>query len=217
VTAVTIERNNMSTEFRLNEDVDQHEATKRKIRSEALKLLAQSGYHAVTLQNIAAGLDMELPTLADIYSSPVEILTETIQWTIEFGELLRKELGTLTDPRKKIEKYIHLHFAFLSANPDMRSLLLADMSISGPRRIHNKLRKLRNQRIALLHQILIEGEPRSLWISNDTEQMALLIIGFLRMTVTSWKESPSRVPLHVRGNAAVDFLAQILYARTNTQ
>jgi len=203
----------MSPEPVVKKNDNRRDEIKRGIMAATLKLLYHNGYNAVTIKNIAKSMNMETYTLNSIYSSPVEILTDVIQWAIRFSDTLHNELATTADPRRKIEKYIIMHFAFLSANPEMTTLLLADESISGSRRLHNKLRQLRSNRINLLKDILQEGIADVLWVSGDVEQLTLLILGYMRMTIAAWKQSNSRESLYLHGKTAAQFIQEILYSK----
>ncbi len=193
---------------------DNTEELRQNIRIAALKLLYHNGYNAVTLKNISEIVDLELSDISELYSSQVEILTDVIQWAIKFGNTLGAELELITDPHVKIEKYIIFHFAFLDSNPAMATLLLADESISGSRRIESKLRQLRSHRIGLLKSILEDGKNDSQWVSDDAEQMTLLILGYMRMKIASWKQSNKQESLYVYGKTAARFILEILALKT---
>lgn len=188
-------------------------AFRQNIMAGSLKLLYHHGYKRLTLKSIAEYLNIDIQTLASLYSSPIEIITDTIQWAIRFGDILHEDLEGIADPGEKLKRYVLMHFAFISSNPGMATLLLADESISGSRRIHDKLRQLRSHRIALLKKILSDGSMKEHWVSEDTDQMALMIVGFMRMTITSWKQSQEHESLYVRGKAATQFIEDVLVAR----
>ncbi len=207
------ENNMMHTKPIFNNN-DNTEELRQNIRIAALKLLYHNGYNAVTLKNISEVVHLELSDISELYSSPVEILTDVIQWAIKFGDTLGSELESIADPHAKIEKYIILHFAFLDSNPEMATLLLADESISGSRRIQSKLRQLRSHRIGLLKSILEAGKNDSRWVSDDAEQMTLLILGYMRMKIASWKQSNKQDSLYVYGKIAARFILEILASKT---
>jgi len=190
----------------VNEDLK----IRQNIMAGSLKLLYHSGYNKLTLKNISEQLNIDMDTLTSLYSSPVEIMTETIQWAIRFGDALRNDLERIADPSEKLKRYILMHFAFISSNPEMASLLLADESISGSRRVHKKLKQLRSHRIELLKHILTEGSTKEHWVSDDVDQMALMILGFMRMTVASWKQSHKHESPYVRGKIAAQFLQEVV-------
>ena len=96
----------MSSEHAVKNNDNRRDEIKRGIMAATLKLLYHNGYNAVSIKNIAKSLNMETATLNSIYSSPVEILTDVIQWAIRFGDTLHNELGMTSDPRRKVEKYI---------------------------------------------------------------------------------------------------------------
>lgn len=186
---------------------------KQDIMAGSLRLLYHSGYNKLTLKNISEKLNIDMETLNRLYSSPVEIMTDAIQWAIGFGDTLRNDLNRITDPEEKLKRYVLMHFAFIGSNPEVANLLLADESISGSRRIHRKLRQLRTHRIELLKDILLEGSDEEVWVSPDTGQMALMILGFMRMTVASWKQSQEHESPYVRGKIATQFLQEVLIAK----
>lgn len=186
---------------------------KQNIMAGSMKLLNHSGYNKLTLKNIAEQLNIDMKTLTSIYSSPIEIMTDTIQWAIGFGDALSKELEGIVNPIEKLHRYVLMHFAFISSNPEIASLLLSDESMSGSRRIHKKLRHLRSHRIELLKQILSEDTTTEKWVSDDIDQMALMILGFMRMTIASWKQSQKHESPYVHGKIAAQFLQEVLVAR----
>ena len=193
----------------VNEDLK----IRQSIMAGSLKLLYHSGYNKLTMKNISEQLNIDMETLSSLYSSPIEIMTETIQWAIRFGDALRNDLEGLAAPGEKLKRYILMHFAFISSNPAMASLLLADESISGSRRVHKKLKQLRSHRIELLKHILTDGSTREHWVSDDIDQMALMILGFMRMTVASWKQSHKHESPYVRGKIAAQFIQEVLVAK----
>lgn len=193
----------------VNEDL----RVRKTIMVGSLKLLNHSGYNKLTLKNISEQLNIDMDILTSLYSSPIEIMTDAIQWAIRFGDVLRNDLEGIANPGEKIKRYILMHFAFISSNPEMASLFLADESISGSRRVHKKLRQLRSHRIELLKHILSEESTKEHWVSDDTDQMALMILGFMRMTLASWKQSHKLESPYVRGKIAAQFLQKVLVAR----
>ncbi len=193
----------------VNEDLK----LRQDIMAVSLKLLYHSGYNKLTLKNISDQLNIDMETLTSLYSSPIEIMTDTIQWAISFGDALRNDLEGIAVPGEKLKRYILMHFAFISSNPEMASLLLADESMSGSRRIHKKLRQLRSHRIELLKHVLSEGSTTENWVSDDIDQMALMILGFMRMTIASWKQSQKHESPYVRGKIAAQFIEDVLVAR----
>lgn len=176
----------------------------------ALKVLYNNGYNAISMDTVAEAVRADPRDLAEEYASPVEILIDIIKWAMRFGESLEREFARDKDPLDKIEHYVLMHFAFLSSHPEMATLLLADESISGSRRVHSKLLQLRKHRLEILMSILSHPTIRSAWGDEKVEQLALLILGYMRMTIANWKQSNQRESLWVHGNIAAGFTREII-------
>ena len=78
--------------------------TKERIQSEALRLFAENGYHAVTVEQIAAAVGIKAPSLYKHYSGKRAIL-DSILRRMEEGDLqqardhqMPEENGTAENP-----------------------------------------------------------------------------------------------------------------------
>ncbi len=150
--------------------------TKRKIFEASMKLFAEKGYDATSVEEITAAVGVAKGTLYYHFSSKEEIF----EFLIEEGVKLLKnsiEIKTenLTSSLDKIRAIVLIQIKVLVKYEDLMTIVLSEIWGSGPRSIICK--KYIFEYIEIVENIIKEGIKKGEIIDGDSNVMASGIFG----------------------------------------
>ena len=151
--------------------------TKRKIFETAMRLFAEKGYDATSIEEITANVGVAKGTLYYHFSSKEEIFNFLIE---EGVKLLKNSIEIKTDKLSscldKIKAIVLIEIKVLVKYEDFMTIVLSEIWGSGPRSIVCK--KYIFEYIQMIEQIVEEGIKNKEIIDEDKNVIASGIFGF---------------------------------------
>lgn len=186
------------------------EKTDDRIVSVATRLFYEKGYHATTMRQIAAGLDIKAGSLYNHFASKQDLLMRisynTTRALLEGAEKRVEEAGG--DPEARLRSFVEWHVEFHAR--DRLAARIADEQLHAlePRN-RRKVMKLRDEHEQLLRSILAEGTAKSGW-NVDDEAVIAFAIGTMCTQVDAWYRDDGRLNPSEIGKIYADFILRAL-------
>jgi AcrR family transcriptional regulator len=161
------------------------EETVKQIRRAAVDLIAEHGFEAMSLRQLAEKVGITAGSLYNHIGSKQELLNGLLHAVMEdLLAAVASQVLTLPNPVMQLEAFIQLHMGFhinrkndvLIATTELRSLTPEHYS---------SIIKLRNRYEAILSRILRRGRAQRLFKVSDTKIATLAIIPMLT-GVSQW-------------------------------
>lgn len=96
-----------------------------KIRDAAAKLFASKGYHATSMEDIAAALDLQKGSLYYYFSSKEALLCELIEQQIDAAvDILHEIHAAAEQPTDKFRRAVEAHLKLFNQHADIQSIFL---------------------------------------------------------------------------------------------
>ena len=141
------------------------------------------------------------PAIYRHFKDNTEILTSLLKYNSEIintqvGQILDSKENTLT----KFEKILSFKLSHIKRNPSIVMIVFAENSYQNCERLSKIVAKIMKRRTERIIKLLKEGKKNS-EIRNDinTEQLAKIIQGGIRITILSWKLSGFKTSLSQEG------------------
>lgn len=150
--------------------------TKRKIFETAMKLFAEKGYEATSVEEITATVGVAKGTLYYHFSSKEEIYNFLIE---EGMKLLHNSIEikteNLTDPIAKLRAVITIQLKVIMKYDEFITILLSQIWGNEPR--HQYFRKYIYEYIDVIEKIIEEGIEKGVLKDCDSHLMASSVFG----------------------------------------
>jgi AcrR family transcriptional regulator len=135
------------------------EEWRERILEAARQLLAEEGYEALTMDEVARVAGISRARLYGIYSNRAEMLTDVVTQDARMlaGEVLL-ELSTVPDLDEKVQAIVEVFFRFVERRRQRYRLLYSDAAAADPE-LHELLRSVRTALAETLSQHVLRVAP----------------------------------------------------------
>lgn len=166
--------------------------TKDRIRSAALKLLAERGYSAVSMRELAEAVGMRQGGLYNHFASKqdllVDLMTRHMELLFDAYDMVQNNAG---DPTERLETFVRFHVGYHMEYP--RDVFIAYMEL---RSLEDSARetviRLRNRYEGILVDILKAGVDEGVFTLSDPAVHARMVLSMLT-GVTVWYRDGGRL------------------------
>ena len=172
-----------------------------EILHETKELIGEKGIQNFTIKNLASKMSFSEPAIYRHFKDKTEILTSLLKYNSEIintqvGQILDSKENTLT----KFEKILSFKLPHIERNPSIVMIVFAENSYQNCERLSKIVAKIMKRRTERIIKLLKEGKQNN-EIKNDinTEQLAKIIQGGIRITILSWKLSGFKTSLSQEG------------------
>jgi AcrR family transcriptional regulator len=168
------------------------EETARLVRRAAVDLIAEHGFEAMSVRQLASRVGLTAGSLYNHFGSKQDLLSGLLQAVMEdLLSAVDRQVLQHRDPRLQLQAFIQVHIQFhverkndvLIATTELRSLSPENLK---------KIVRLRNRYEATLSHILRRGCARRMFKVRDTKVTALAMIPMLT-GVTQWYRPSGRL------------------------
>ncbi|WP_257786508.1 TetR/AcrR family transcriptional regulator [Caldithrix abyssi] len=181
--------------------------------SEAIKIIHQKGYSGLSIRELAGKVGISEPAIYRHFRSKEEIILRILERMNRFGDLLRQELNKLPDARSKIKKLVEMHLEFLEANREMTSVIFSEEIFEPREGIQQKVREIIRSRREFLDQLLEVARQNKEVVDVPAQELSIVILGYLRMTVLEWRTANFSFSLQDRGQRIIETLDKIIFIK----
>lgn len=161
----------------MKDNIDNNGQTTRKeeIIIAAAKIFASKGYHAATLDEIAAEIGISKPALYYHIKNKEEILKEIISRIMEPMESVAKMGRSDLPPRKRMGNMIRMLIQFAAERKETTQIAL-ELNKMLPKRSHDALKKRQKDVEQVLQDTLSDGMKNGDFTVCDTKIIAFAIL-----------------------------------------
>jgi AcrR family transcriptional regulator len=179
-----------------------------RILDAATLLIAQRGYHGVSLRDLARAADVPSSTIYHYFSSKEDVLYSIMKSTmVELLDVVRQAYLTASDPVGQLEAVVVAHVRFHATHRDAAFVSDAEVrSLTGHAR--EVILTMRLEYEALFRSILAAGITAGVFRISD---IGTVVFGLIRMcsSVASWCDARSDDLDHLAAHYAELSLAMV--------
>ena len=184
------------------------EERREQIINEAIKIIHGEGYSAFSIRELSGRVGISEPAIYRHFENKEAIILGILDKMKNLGIYIEEKLHSIPDAKERIIHFILFHYEFLEKNPEMTSVLFSDEIFDHNPVLEKKFNEMIGQRWDILNVLIDNLKAGGVGIDQDTEDLSLILLGLLRMTVLQWKRSGFNYSLKERGKRAIDTLLQ---------
>ena len=152
-------------------------------------LIGLKGIQNLTIKNLAEKMSFTQPSLYRHFKDKTEILKSVLLF---HKDILSKGLITIVNSNQsfliKIESIIKFQFNHFQKNPAVIMVIFSETSFQYNSILSDEVAKIMKQKNKMLVGIIDEGKKKGeIRADISSEQLAIIIMGSMRLTVLKWK------------------------------
>ena len=194
--------------------IDNLSKRQEEIINTAIKLIGEGGIQALTIKNLSAEIGIAESALYRHFKSKTEVLNALLDFLGSFIISHYEKVKTLeVSSFEKIETMISGQLKLFAENPPYAFVILSDGLYKNETVLYIKIFKIMERAKSIFINIIDEGKSSG-EIRKDvpSEQLAFIILGSIRLTVTQWSLSGFSFDLRKRGNILIKTLETLIKA-----
>lgn len=153
----------------------------------AVKVIARYGYHQAQVSKIAKEAEVADGTIYLYFENKEDILVSLFDQKMgQFISQAEVQIKEKTDPREQLKALIEMHFAHLSANPELAVVTQLELRQPNPG-LRRKINRILKRYLDLIDSVVRAGIEQGVF-SKQTDVLAAryMIFGTLDESVTNW-------------------------------
>lgn len=183
-----------------------------QIITESINIISKQGIQGLTIKNLSKSIGISEPAIYRHFDSKIDILLtilETFQQDRQFS--LTKIAVDNISALEKLEK-IYLHnFRNFAGNPALAAVIFSEEIFRNDPRLSDKVLSIMSINQKVICNILENGQSNSeIRVDISAKQLALIIMGALRLFVTQWRFSGFSFDLEKEGAELWDTIEKIV-------
>ncbi|OGU39037.1 MAG: hypothetical protein A2X61_00880 [Ignavibacteria bacterium GWB2_35_12] len=171
------------------------ELRQEQIIDEAIALIHNNGYSALSIRELANKVGISEAAIYRHFKSKDEIINGIFRRIKSLSKDLFITLNTIELADKKLKAFILFHMDLFTQNPELVSILMAEEIFEHNSSLSEELKLTIRERQTTLINIIEEGIKRQIFIHVDSDTLAAMIQGFIRLTILKWKRSKHKFSL----------------------
>jgi len=163
----------------------------QEIIDASIKLIAKGGIQKLTIKNISKSIGVTEPAIYRHFNSKIDILIGVLSFfesnAKSILEKIQSKKGSNTE---KIESIFLTHCKQFAENPPLATVIFSEEMFINEKVLAEKVFAIMKLHKNAIFEFIKKGQ-KSGEIRRDipTEQLAFIILGALRLTVTRWRLS----------------------------
>lgn len=188
----------------------------KEILEHAITLISEKGIQGLTMKNLSKRLGISEPAIYRHYDNKIDILLSLLDY------FTNSTLGNFSN-----QKQIHLnavdrlkiifdnHFEALERTPALVAVIFSEEIFRNEEVLKNKVKLIMERNAASIAAIINEGKHKEeLNMLIDTQQLATIFMGSLRLLVKRWQMSNFGFDLKQEGDALFETLNQLVNVKS---
>jgi len=182
-----------------------------QILDEAIKIIHEQGHGALAIRELARQVGISEPAIYRHFANKEDIIARILDRVLGMSETIKSNLGEVPLAKEKIREFVRYHFDFLERNPAITSVVFSENIFQGNSSLKGKLRAILSSRHDLLRSFIDEARLEGDIVDADSEDLAVLIVGNIRLIVLEWRLADFSFDLKERGNRALKTLERLIF------
>jgi TetR/AcrR family fatty acid metabolism transcriptional regulator len=193
--------------------MEQFTQKQQAIINTAIQLIAENGIQNLTIKNLAARIGVVEGAIYRHFSSKLEILLGILSL---FRTMVKSPLTNLNASQSrnaldKLELLFQQRFEHFSKNPAFASVIFSEEIFQNEKRLSEEVYSIMQNSQETIRNLLVSGQADgSVRPDISADQLAVIITGALRLTVTQWRLSGYSFDLAENGRNLWQAFRQIL-------
>ncbi|MCD6334357.1 MAG: TetR/AcrR family transcriptional regulator [Candidatus Latescibacteria bacterium] len=184
----------------------------KEIMETAMRLIAEKGIQKCTIKNVSRHIGISEPAIYRHFESKMDILLGILscfkQRTKATSERIRSSESTAI---KQIESIFFGHVHQFTADPTMAAVIFSEEIFQNDRRLSEEVFSIMKLSQDTMLEIIEKGQSNGKIRSDiPKEQLALILMGALRLMVTKWRLSGFSFDLEKEGTDLWNALRKII-------
>jgi TetR/AcrR family fatty acid metabolism transcriptional regulator len=178
----------------------------------AIKLIGEGGIQALTIKNLSTEIGVAESALYRHFKSKTEVLNALLDFLGSFIISHYENVHNLkVSSFEKIERMISGQLKIFAENPPYAIVILSDGLYKNEKSLYSKIFSVMERAKSTFINIIDEGIKNG-EIRKDvpSDQLAFVIMGSIRLTVTQWSLSGFSFDLKKRGNILIKTLETLI-------
>ncbi len=184
----------------------------KEIVEVALDLIAKKGIQGLTIKNISKEIGISEPALYRHFESKTAILLAILNNFKEMGAMLSEMMETYDDTAfEKIKFMFSKMMEMFTAQPSIISVIFSEEIFKNEELLKDKIREILNLNQKTIEGIIEKGqEENNVRVDIDKQNLALIMMGSLRLLVKRWDLNNYNFNLNEEGKKLINSLKLII-------
>jgi len=172
---------------------DRKEEKSVRILEAATKVFAKKGFYNSTIADVSKAAEVAEGTIYLYFKNKDDLLISIFEHSIDlFIQVVRPELETETDPKKKLKRFLSLHLQLVQKNPALAQVLQIELRQSSKFMKEYEGGKF-SEYLNLVRGILEEGQEEGIFRKDiDPRILRRAIFGAVDELALEWLLMPKK-------------------------
>ncbi|TAL70527.1 MAG: TetR/AcrR family transcriptional regulator [Bacteroidetes bacterium] len=171
------------------------ELRQEQIIDEAISLIHSNGFSALSIRELGNQVGISEAAIYRHFKSKDEIIKGIIIRIHRLSEDLFISLDNIKQADKKLKHFILYNMNLFTQFPALVSIFMAEEIFEHNTTVSNDLKLIIKKRHSTLLNIIDEGIMQGIFIDVESETVAAMIQGYIRLTLLRWKRSNNNFSL----------------------
>jgi len=193
-----------------NEKLMKTDIRQEQIIDSAIKIIHKNGYSALSIRELAKQVQISEGAIYKHFSGKEEIISGISKRILVFTNELFEELDLAISVEDKLQRFIYFHLELFEKKPELVSIMFSEELSELKSDVTHSVIELMKKRHTILRNILNQGIAEGSFRHYDSEILSTMIQGFIKLTISKWKQSGYKFSLSQQGQKFYNTLEQIL-------
>lgn len=183
-----------------------------QIIAESINIISERGIQGLTIKNLSKRIGITEPAIYRHFENKMEILLTILDTFKQNSQLALTKIAVDNIPAvKKLEEIYSHNFQTFSGNPALTAVIFSEEIFKNDLRLSEKVLSIMKTNQRIICDILENGQNND-EIRNDisANQLALVIMGSLRLFVTQWRLTNFSFNLEKEGSDLWDSVKKLV-------
>ncbi|MCF6171124.1 MAG: TetR/AcrR family transcriptional regulator [Bacteroidales bacterium] len=184
----------------------------QQIIEESIKIIDDKGIQGLTIKNLSKAIGISEPGIYRHFESKTAILMSILNNFKEMAVILSGIMDTYEgSAAKKIGFMFTRMLSLFSESPSMVSVIFSEEIFKNEELLKNRIVEILNLHAQTIENIIVQGQAEHN-VRNDIDEknLALLVMGSLRLLVKRWDLNNHNFNLNREGQSLIAVLSKVL-------
>ncbi len=183
-----------------------------EIINAAIQLIAEKGIQGLTIKNLSKAIKVTEPAIYRHFESKTSILVAILENFKNFTATISSEI--LSRDESALDKIFMIYRAYynkFTETPSLVSVIFSDEIFKNDKNLSKKIASLLSANEEMFCSIIKEGQKaKEIRNDIDNKQIALIIMGAMRLLVKKWETSAYAFDLKKEGKKLFNAIKAII-------
>lgn len=192
--------------------MNQHSERQEQIIQAAIELIAQHSIQDLTIKNLSAKIGVTEAALYRHFSSKLEILLAILEFFKDNSAKMLEQVEHLQlGPLDKILFIFQNRFKTFQEKPSLAAAIFSEEIFQNDQRLSEVVYEIMNFSLNTIVLLIDQGQRNgSIRADLNKEDVAMIMVGGMRLLVTRWRLSKFDFDLQDRGEAYIQALRNLV-------